>query len=129
MAALVQLKQGLAGIRLHIDKQRFSIGRDAENDISIDDELVSKIHAVIEIIERKDKPGVGYFLEDQASTNGLYVNNERVQRHQLSHGDIIRIGLSNFQFQDDVQETMDQTTQLKKTWIPGVFYTKKKSNT
>jgi len=127
VAVLVQLKEGLAGIRLHIDKEKFSIGRGPENDISIDDGLVSKVHAVIEIMENKEKPGFDYFLQDQASTNGLYVNDEKIQRHKLSHGDIIRLGLSNFQFQDDVKNNMDETAQLQKTWIPGVFYTKKKS--
>jgi len=127
VASLVQLKEGTAGIRLQIDKDKFSIGRGTENDISIDDELVSKLHAIIEITENNEAHCFDYFLKDQNSTNGLYVNDEKVQQYKLTHGDIIRIGLNNFQFQDDAQKNMDETAQLQKSWIPGVFYTKKKS--
>ena len=127
MAVLIQLKGELAGVRLNIDKERFSIGRGMENDVSIDDELVSKVHAVIEIMENKEEHGFDYFIQDQNSTNGLYVNDNKVQQHRLRHGDIIRIGLNNFQFQHDAKNNPEETMQLQKTWIPGVFYTKKKS--
>ena len=55
MATLVQLKEGVAGIRLRIDQPQFRIGRATDNDISIDDELVSKTHAVIEAMENKQR--------------------------------------------------------------------------
>ena len=127
MAVLVQLKEGHAGVRLHIDKERFSIGRGVENDLSIDDELVSKLHAVIEIVANQQQQGFDYLIQDHNSTNGLYVNDNKVQQHRLRHGDIIRIGLNNFQFQHDAKNNPEETMQLQKTWIPGVFYTKKKS--
>ena len=127
MAVLVQLKEGHAGVRLHIDKERFSIGRGVENDLSIDDELVSKLHAVIEIVANQQQQGFDYLIQDHNSTNGLYVNDKKVRQHRLEHGDIVRIGLNNFLFQNDLKNDPQQTAQLQKTWIPGVYFTKKKS--
>jgi len=42
------------------------------------------------------------------------------------NGDLIRIGMSDFRFISQDPESMDETAQLYKTWIPGVFYTGKK---
>ena len=130
MATLVQLKDGSAGIRLRIDKQRFCIGRAAENEISIDDELVSKTHAVIEAMQNDASASFEYYIQDQQSTNGTFVNDARIGLHKLSNGDVIRIGISNFRFLDDTNDDPAETAQLHKTWIPGVFVTKpkKKSN-
>lgn len=126
MATLVQLKEGAAGIRLRIDKPQFRIGRATDNEISIDDELVSKTHAVIEAMENQSQGVFEYYIQDQQSTNGTYVNNKKVELYKLSNGDVVRIGMSNFKFLDDTNEDPAETAQLHKTWIPGVFVTKPK---
>ena len=130
MAILVQLRDGIAGIRLRIDKPQFRIGRAGENELSIDDELVSKIHAVIEVMRNDDGSPFDYYLQDQESTNGTFVNDKKIGLYKLANGDIIRIGTTNFKFLDDSNEDPAETAQLHKTWIPGVFVTgtKKKSS-
>ncbi len=126
MATLILIQDDHAGVRFVIEKTIFLIGRGADNDISLDDELVSKCHAVIEVIVSDDiKKKVEYFLHDQDSTNFSFVNEERVSIRRLSDKDIIRIGKSNFKFIDDQRENLDVTTKLQKTWIPGVYVTKK----
>jgi len=124
MATLMQYKDGVAGIRLQIDKQQFRIGRGPNNEISIDDELVSVIHAVIEVIQHED--GFEYYLQDQQSTNGTFVNDKKVNLYKLANEDVIRIGMNNFKFLDDHSLDMEETAQLHNTWIPGVYYTGKK---
>lgn len=126
MATLVQLKDSAAGIRLRIDKPQFRIGRATENEISIDDELVSKTHAVIEAMPNDERASLDYYIQDQESTNGTFVNDAKIGLHKLSNGDIIRIGMSNFKFLDDANDDPAETAQLHKTWIPGVFVTKPK---
>lgn len=127
MATLVQYKDGVAGIRLQIDKQQFRIGRGTDNEISIDDELVSKLHAIIEVVESQDNEGAfEYYLQDQESTNGTFVNDKKVGLYKLGNEDVIRIGLNNFKFLDDHNRDLEETAQLHSTWIPGVFYTGKK---
>ncbi|VAX13990.1 hypothetical protein MNBD_GAMMA24-1453 [hydrothermal vent metagenome] len=122
MAILVQHNN--AGIKFPIDRQRIRIGRGTDNEICIDDELVSKEHAVIEVVLRSDKDAqVDYLLQDLDSTNHTFVNDQSVSLFKLSNGDVIRIGMNNFRFVDDADGGLDETSKLYKTWIPGVFYT------
>lgn len=128
MALLILLQDDVAGVRFRIDKPRFTIGRANQNDISLDDELVSKEHAVIEAVPQQEGELVfDYFLHDQDSTNHSFVNDVQVNLKNLQQDDVIRIGKSNFRFVDDSNDDLDETLQLHKTWIPGIYVTKKKS--
>jgi pSer/pThr/pTyr-binding forkhead associated (FHA) protein len=69
-----------------LDRPVFNIGRTADNDIVIDNLAVSRLHAVLE----KDKGE--YYIRDCDSLNGTVVNNNRVGRAKLQHGDEIIIG-------------------------------------
>lgn len=124
MALMIQFTESGAGIKISIEKQRTTIGRDASNDVSLDDELVSKEHAVIEVINNEDN--VEFFIQDLNSTNHTFVNDAPIDIHKLKDGDLIRIGMSDFRFISQDPDSMDETAQLYKTWIPGVFYTGKK---
>ena len=124
MALLIQFTENGAGIKLSLEKQRTTIGRDASNDISLDDGLVSKEHAVLEIISAE--AGITFLIQDLNSTNHTFVNDSPVDLHKLKDGDLIRIGMSDFRFISQDPDSMDETAQLYKTWIPGVFYTGKK---
>lgn len=124
MALIIQVTENSAGIKLSIEKQRTTIGRDSSNDITLDDELASKNHAVIEVIN--SEKGIEYLIQDLNSTNHTFVNDSPIELHKLKDGDSIRIGKSDFRFISQDPESMDETAQLYKTWIPGVFYTGKK---
>jgi hypothetical protein len=65
---------------------RVAIGRHESNDLSFNSRNVSNYHA--EILNEGD----ALVLHDLGSTNGSYVNEERVKRRKLGHGDRIRIG-------------------------------------
>jgi hypothetical protein len=65
---------------------RVAIGRHDSNDLCFNSRNVSNYHS--EILVELD----GLVLNDLGSTNGTYVNEERVRRRKLSHGDRIRIG-------------------------------------
>lgn len=124
MALIIQLTENAAGIKLSLEQQRTTIGRDSDNDITLDDELVSKHHAVVEIINSEND--IEFIIQDLNSTNHTFVNDSPIKLHKLKDGDVIRIGMSDFQFISQDPESMDETAQLYKTWIPGVFYTGKK---
>jgi len=71
-----------------ITKKRF-IGRDSGNDIVLNDPLVSRKHAVIEIVNDEA------YLKDLSSTNCTYINGNPLKegdRIKLLAGDIIKIG-------------------------------------
>lgn len=125
MAALIQFKDGLEGVTLRLENQVSCIGRGAENDITINDELVSKDHAEIEARESEGSKGYDYFIKDKESTNGTYVNDGRVDEHLLKHEDVIRIGVNHFRFVDDANDDLSATTRIQKTWIPGIYISKR----
>jgi len=52
---------------------RLSVGRTKENDLSIDDQSVSKIHASLTIDDRGN-----LIVADTGSTNGTFINGERI---------------------------------------------------
>lgn len=64
-----------------------SIGRNVNNTIYIEDDFVSTNHAMLTF------RGHNWYLEDQGSTNGTYVNGHRIDRPvALSSGDELTIG-------------------------------------
>ena len=124
MALLVQITDSGSGIKLPIEKQQFVFGRDESCDVSLEDELVSSRHAVLEVVLTPDGKRVDYILQDKESTNHTYVNDERIDLHRLKDGDVIRIGKNHFRFEDAEKGDFEKTAKLHKTWIPGVFITK-----
>ena len=127
MAALIQFKGNAEGVTLRLENQVSRIGRGADNDITIHDELVSKHHAMIEARHVVDKEAMfEYFIEDCDSTNGTFVNDQRITAGQLKNGDVVRFGVNHFRFVDDANDDLAATTKIHKTWIPGVYVSRKK---
>ncbi|CAN5429693.1 hypothetical protein BH23ACT3_BH23ACT3_08930 [soil metagenome] len=75
-----------AGSRFALDGELTALGRHPKSEISLDDITVSRRHA--EITRTPD----GYVITDAGSLNGTYVNQERVERSPLTHGDELQIG-------------------------------------
>jgi pSer/pThr/pTyr-binding forkhead associated (FHA) protein len=71
----------------------------------------------------KEAGGSDYFIEDLGSTNYTYINGAPIDRKQLAHNDVIRIGKHTFKFLDESADPGDKTAKLRKSWIPGVYYT------
>lgn len=70
------------GVEWRVHRERFVIGRAEDCDLRPDSGILSRHHAVIV------REGEDYFLEDLASTSGVWLGTERLQgRHALSHGD------------------------------------------
>jgi hypothetical protein len=64
-----------------------SIGRNVNNTIYVEDDFASANHAMLTF------RGRSWFVEDQGSTNGTYVNGHKIERPvALSFGDEIMIG-------------------------------------
>lgn len=90
MAAPIQLviRSGpSAGKVYDIEKTSVTIGRDLNNEIVINDPEVSRRHA------RLFLQGVNYVLEDLGSTNGTFVNGQRLMGpYVLRPGEVITLG-------------------------------------
>jgi predicted component of type VI protein secretion system len=73
-----------------------TIGRDPEAvDFVLNDASVSRLHARIHGDARE-----GYWLHDEGSAGGTYLNFERLglAPHRLEHGDVIQFGRVMFRF-------------------------------
>jgi len=97
-------------------KDSVTMGRQEDNTILIDNLAVSGYHAKI------DKLGGEYFLTDLQSTNGTFVNDQKVMSHKLSHGDNIVIGKHVILFvatekQEIEGEEKDKKLPLDKTML------------
>ncbi len=72
---------------------RLTIGRASECDLLLDSPLVSRHHA------RLERSGPTHVLSDLGSTNGTYVNSQRIDRAELHAGDVVQIGPYRFTYQ------------------------------
>lgn len=68
------------------------VGREAGCDLQLCDDSVSRRHARLETTPE------GCWVVDMGSTNGVYVNDLRVERQQLAAGDRLRLGNQIFRF-------------------------------
>ena len=125
MAIIIQTVDGVIVNRFDIDKTGLSFGRAASNQVQIDDTAVSTNHAEI-VIEESDEGKQVYVIRDIGSTNGTFLNEQKVERQPLRHKDIIRVGWNNFVFIDESQRDHERTDKIMKSWIPGVYYKENK---
>ena len=72
--------------RFDVNKERFILGRSkTQADLVLEDPNVSRQHAAIERV------GNDWFLADLGSTNGCYIDGQRVSRRKIADGDVIEI--------------------------------------
>jgi len=84
-----------------LDQRSYIIGRSKECEISLNDSQVSRNHAKIDFNSKKDK----YTVEDLKSTNGVYVNDEKIKDIRvLNEGDIIKLGDTSIEIISMVKE-------------------------
>jgi hypothetical protein len=85
-ALVVRSGGGRAGESFRPAGERTRIGRSPDCDVFLDDVTVSRNHAVL--VERDGH----FFVEDQGSLNGTFVNRRRIDNQELENGDELQIG-------------------------------------
>ena len=78
------------------------VGRAPDNDLVLDDLLVSRHHA-----ELRKRPDGGYEVADLGSQNGTFVNGRRIAAQPLTDSDTIGIGHSTFRLSGSGLEQFD----------------------
>ena len=86
MAKLVVLSEGMTGKTCELSGDKATIGRLDDNTFPIAEGSVSSHHCEI-LLKGKD-----IFVKDLNSTNGTFINNERITEGQLKPGQILRLG-------------------------------------
>ena len=85
MSKLVILNQGMTGRTFELNIERTTVGRVEDNTFQIADGSVSSHHA--EIILR----GSEILVRDLGSTNGTFINNEKIAETVLKPGQTLRV--------------------------------------
>jgi hypothetical protein len=85
-ALVVRAGGGRAGESFKPTSERTRIGRSPDCEVFLDDVTVSRNHAVL--LERDG----AFFVEDQGSLNGTFVNRHRIETARLENGDELQIG-------------------------------------
>lgn len=74
-------------------KGRFLLGRTESCDLMVNNDSVSAVHAVVEVFDDHA------ILYDMNSTNGTYVNDDKIVVKEIHFGDFIRLADVEFEFQ------------------------------
>ena len=85
-ALVVRSGGGRAGETFHPAGERTSIGRSPDCEIFLDDVTVSRQHALL--VERDGQ----FYIQDEGSLNGTFLNRHRIESAQVDDGDEIQIG-------------------------------------
>ncbi len=92
--------------------KRLSVGRTRENDLSIDDKTVSKVHAAL-VLNSEDVLQVA----DTGSTNGTFINNQRIaygKAFPIADADIVRFGMIDVLFNrlENAPENVENSSEI-----------------
>src|SRR5258705_5611244 len=79
------LVQGNEQKNIVLNRTPFSVGRKVDKDLVIADPRVSRDHA--QIVQEES----AFFLVDQGSKHGTFVNGERIQRQKLERNDRLEV--------------------------------------
>lgn len=111
------------GKTYELEQENLIIGRDINSHIVINDAEVSRKHTVL-----KMQSG-GYVIEDLGSTNGSFVNGQRLMGpHLLKHGETITLGDSvqlvfeQLLFDPDATIVSSASTQLSPPPAPETYH-------
>ena len=78
----------------HELREGFSIGRDEQNDLTLESKKVSREHAEIRLERGR------WVIEDQGSFNGTYLNGVRLEQpRRLAPGDVVRVGETDLRYE------------------------------
>ncbi len=82
------------GATYALNTARVTCGRDDKCDIVVVDSTISSVHCAF-VMSDKD-----YMIQDCESTNGIFVNDEKVSSRLLKFGDMVRVGGIQFVYEE-----------------------------
>ncbi len=86
MPSLFVIRGNDQGTRFQLEEPAIGLGRDSTNPLQLHDTEVSRQHA--ELLRTENH----YVIADLNSSNGTFVNGQRVERHRLASGDHVQVG-------------------------------------
>ena len=117
MAKLVILNQGMTGRTFDVNVDRTTVGRLDDNTFQIADASVSSRHAEILL------QGSELLIRDLNSTNGTFINGDKITEAVLKPGQILRVGQVELKI-DDGQSLATPAPTSAAAPVPAVVATK-----
>ncbi|GMU03892.1 FHA domain-containing protein [Corallococcus caeni] len=74
------------GPATRVDVERFTLGRGPQCSLVVKSGRVSREHAIVV------REGNDYFIEDLGSSNGTWINHQRIKRQKIADGDTFNLG-------------------------------------
>jgi pSer/pThr/pTyr-binding forkhead associated (FHA) protein len=116
MARLVLLSEGLTGKTFELKPELTTVGRLPDNTLQIAEASVSSHHAEIQL------RGNDLFVRDLGSTNGTFINGEKINEGTVKAGQILRLGMVDMRLETaeaqasavDKRKLMEQTRVIPK---------------
>jgi len=126
-ARLEILKGNDAGAQFKITGSIVRLGRSADSDIIITDASASRNHAEL------TKVNDSFVIKDLNSSNGVFVNGNKIKEHYLVSGDMFSIGNHEYRYveKEPVTSGQHQTVNLKNSdggTIPGISISSREVN-
>jgi len=87
--------------------QTFNIGRKTSNDIVLDDKMVSRQHAQLIVLDNGQ-----ITIKDLASSNGTFVNGNKITESNLKAGDIVKCGNTFVKWTQHIREGSSQSSAI-----------------
>ena len=112
-AIFIGINGAFKGKRFHVPRGRSTLGRDSTNDIVMDTETVSLVHA--RLVEKDGQWRVMNLL----STNGTWVNDKKVTDAVLRDGDSVSFGQAEFLFQQTQPQQTGKLRNIFRRWFGG----------
>ncbi len=108
--ALVFLNGDLLAVQIPLEREDVILGRALEAGIRLNDTRVSRRHAQISALQNPNKSTPDYLLTDLDSSNGTYLNGQKITQETLQNGDKISIGkqILRFELLDEIDREYQQ---------------------
>jgi type II secretory pathway predicted ATPase ExeA len=103
LARLLLISEGHTVGEHALQRGRLIIGRASDADLRIDNRAISRYHCQIVSNNRLS------VIEDLNSTNGIYIKDKRLRRHNLNDGDVIALGTHQLMYIDERPGHRQQT--------------------
>lgn len=113
--ALVGLTEPVLDQRFALKPGKTTVGRRADSDVILPHGSVSSLHAWV--IQDKD----GYRVMNILSTNGTFVNDQRITETVVQHGDRIRFGGVEMQLHTGMEEQAGAARRRRMRWLIGLL--------
>ncbi len=118
LARLLLISEGHTVSERPLYRGRVIIGRASDAELRVDSRAISRYHCQVISNDRLS------VIEDLNSTNGIFIKDKRLRRHNLNDGDVIDLGMHQLMYIDERpghrQETADSSADTGEFEAMGV---------